>query len=656
MRSNNSKLSLAALSVVFALQGCGSVEKKITEADILNAERNGTLQTLYHEIKNGTGRGKSLKPADQAAYLQKIGSRLASQTAQSINSTINQVRLPSKLIPLSVLDTQTNRVEVMRNWDKGLYDSTLATLKDELAETEKAIAVKRGVMDSIGLDRLEQKYAAFKELKALNGEANAQALAQTENQMFSDVYDMVDQYIGRKDFDNAIKNLKRLVNVAPNFKDVTAKLEDLENTALQESFITYVNNGETDKARALLDLIYKGKYFAQQKGVIMPQAMDLANYYIAVAVEETGNENLSEAYRLFSEARAIKSMFGMQNDEVTQEADFIDFIYALYEEAKNSKAHGLALGYLYVIEQMRPNFPELENLMRSANDNVMDIAVKKVSTTAFDGDDNNRSLGRSISSKITQYVFDTLPKDVRVVEREQLNAVLREQEISALKQGSGIQIDSADLLIQGTILQSDVETAERPSSRRMRVVTERREVANPAYARWLEKSSSDRAKEAQPSRTIIKETKEDIDIKFTHVSKVAVMSISYRVVDANTADVLHADSVNDKIKVADETTEGVKIGEFESKYKVAELPSNSELLEDLTVSLSKKIGAQVVEQLKDPEIGYAKEGEKFYGERNFSGATEEIAKALVMTLSKEQPADDLAQTLREYAVATRLEN
>lgn len=656
MSLKNSKLSLAALSVVFVLQGCGSTQPKLSEADILAAERSGTLQTLYHEIKNGTGRGKSLKPIDQSAYLSKIGKRLAGQTTQSINSALNSARLSSKIVPLSVLDAQSSRVEVLKNWDKALYDQTLAMLNDEIVETEKAIAVKKGVMDSLDLNQLEKKYAAFNGLKALYGDAKSQQINQLGEQMLSDVYDLVDQFVSRKDFDNAIGNLKRLVKVAPDFKDATAKLEDLENTALQESFITYVNEGETEKAKDLLGLIYKGKYFGEQKGVIMPQAMELANYYIAMGVESTSNEDLAAAYNLFSEARDIKAMFGMQNDEVTQEADFIDFIYALYEESKNKKAHGMSLGYLYVIKQMRPNFPELETFLRTANDNVMSQAVKRVSTTAFNGDEKTRSLGRSISSKITQFVFDTLPHDVRVVEREQLNAVLREQEISALKQGTGVQIDSADLLIQGTILESNVETTESPSSRRMRVVTARREVANPAYARWLEKSSSERAKVSQPARTITKEKEEDIDIKVTHVRKVAVLSISYRVVDATSARVIYADSVMDKKKLSDETTEGIQLGEFKSEYKVADLPSDSELLSDLTVALSQKIGNKVVELLKDPENEYQAEGKRQFDERNYVDATEEMAKALVMTLSKNKPAEVLEQHIREYAVSARLDN
>ena len=286
----------------------------------------------------------------------------------------------------------------------------------------------------------------------------------------------------------------------------------------------------------------------------------------------------------------------------------------------------------------------------------MDEAIKRVSTTAFTGDENSRSLGRSVSSKITQFIFDTLPHDVRVVEREQLNAVLREQEISALQKGTGVHIDSADLLIQGTILESNVETTKDDSSKKMRVVTERKEVSNPAYGRWLEKSSSERAKVTMPPRTITKETKEDISIKVTYVRKVAVLSISYRVVDAKSARVLYADSVLDKKKESDETTEGVQLGEFVSEYKVAELSSDSELLSDLTMTLAKRIGLKVVELLKDPEIDYQRNGQKLYDERNYVAATQEIAKALVMSESKNKETAALAQLIREYSVAARLEN
>ena len=476
MSSRNLKNGAVALTFTLLLSACGSTAPKISESDILAAERNGTLQSLYAQIKGGTGRGKGLKAADQAAYLKKIGTRLASQTTQKILSTLNSARLPGNQVPVSTLDEAMSTVETMRSWDSAQYETTLNTLNEEIAITQSAIESTRGTFDGINPRQIANKQTVLNELRQLYGGANRSELDGLQNQMYADVYDYVDQLIGRRDFNGAIDQLKALVAVAPNYRDVKQKLENLATTALQDTFVSYVRDGETEKAREMLDLIAKGQYFAQQKAVIQPSAIELANYYVAMAVEATSEENLVDAYRLFSEARAVKGIFDMPMNEVTEESDFIDFVYQLYEEAFNKKSYGLALGYLSVIEQMRPEFPELDTFKRVVNENVMNAAVKRVSTTAFNADDHTRSLGRSIASKITQYVFDTLPKDVRVVEREQLNAVLREQEISALKQGTGVQIDSADLLIQGTILEANVETTKTPTSRRERVVVERKEV------------------------------------------------------------------------------------------------------------------------------------------------------------------------------------
>lgn len=654
MNSKNLKRSTVLFTAALVIASCGTTAPSISESDILAAERNGTLQSLYTQVRDGKGLGKSLKAEDKSTYLRKIGARLGSQAAQKMAATLNDQRLPSNEVPLSILNEQSDQAGAIQAWDSVQYQNTMDILAKETATTNKAIARQQTQLDRIDARHIEQKHAALSTLKALHGSVRQAELEQYEEQLLADAYDLIDQLVARKDFTQAITQLKRLANVAPDYRDVRSKLGDLENTALQDTFINYVKDGETAKAREMLTLIANGPYFADQKSNILPYAIELANYYIIIAVEATGEENLSEAYRLFSEARSVKSLFGIQGEEVTEESDFIDFIYQLYEESYNKKSFGLALGYLYVIEDFRPDFPEINTFKRLSYDNVMNNAIKRVSTTAFNGEDNVRSIGRSISSKITQYVFDTLPNDVKVVEREHLTAVLREQEIDALQKGTGVQIDSADLLIQGTVLEANVETDKSPSRKVQRVVTERKTINNPAYPLWLDMSSSERNRTPEPSKTIVKETKEDITINGTHERKVAVLSISYRVVDATSASVLFADSVLDRKEATDTSSEGVQLGEFKSAFKMASLPSNSELLSELAVILSKRIGGKVVELLKDPEVEYRRQGEKLFDERNFVAATEELAKALVMSQSKNKPTTELEQSLREYSVASRL--
>ena len=655
MTSKNIKHTLVAATVSLVLAGCGSTAPKISEADILSAERNGTLQSLYNDISSGTGKGQKLKDADRSALLKRVGSRLAKQLSQSISALLNQNRLAGNQVPLGVLEQQQSQAGQMQKWDGNIFQTTINSITNEMEITKKAIEVKQAVYDALDMRDIAKKNNVIEQLKTLYGTSGGDKVSQMLKQLLSDNFDLVDQMVANKQFDEAIGQLKQIVAVSPNFRDAKSKLIEIEKTATQDTFIGYVRQGETDKAHQLLKVMAKGQYFDQQKTAVMPSAIELANYYVAMGVEATSEENLVDAYNMFTKARGVKGLFGLQSEEVTQESDFIDFVYTLYEEAYNKKSYGLALGYLSVISHLRPNFPELETYTRLSTDNVMDQAVKRISTTPFNGGKDNETLGRSIASKITQFVFDTLPQDIKVVERDQLDAVMREQEINALKQGSGVQLDSADLLIQGTILEADVETERNKSSKTMRVVTERRQVNNPAYSQWLNLSNSKREKTPQPEKTITKETKEDVTIGVTYVRKVAVLSISYRIIDSKSGSMIYADSVTEKTKLTDQSTEGVELGEFKSPFKMADLPSNSEMLGELTSVLSKRIGDKVVELLRDPEQGYQSTGEKHYDERSYVQATEEVAKALVMSQSKNKQTAELTSQLRQYAMAARIE-
>lgn len=646
---------LAVLGVSIILSSCGSTAPPISEADILKAERNGTLLLLYDQVRQGEGQGRKLKPADRDAYLKRIGNRLAMQLSQQNSAMINQQRLTTGQVPLAVLNQQAQAIEAMRTWDSQVFQTSISQIQQERANTEQAIDDQQGQYDGLAIQEITTKHQIIVQLQLLYGDADQGQLQQMLQQLLLDNNDWVDQLVGDRQFDQAIQQLQQMVTIDPDFEGISDKLHRIERTATQDSFIQYVKDGETNKATQLLEIMANGQYFAEQKAKIMPAALELADYYVAMGVEATGEEDILKAYRLFIQSRHIKSKLGKQTEVVGQEADFIDYIYSLYEQATNKQLYGVAMGYLAVIAQLDPNFPEIDSFQRAAWDKVMDLAVKRISTTQFSGDEQHAALGRSIASRITQFVFDTLPTDIKVVEREQLDAVMREQEINALSQGSEIRLDSADLLIQGTILEANIETERNESKKRVRVVTERQQVANPAYQQWLALSTSKREKSPQPTATILKEKKEDIVIGVTHIRKVALLSISYRIVDAKSAEVLYADSVVEKKKVADETTEGVELGEFTAPFKMANLPSDPELMSDLTRLLSKRIGGKVVELLKDPEDTYTQQAKKAATQRNYVNASQQLAKALVLSKSKRKPTAELTDLLREYAMTSQLE-
>jgi hypothetical protein len=133
--------------------------------------------------------------------------------------------------------------------------------------------------------------------------------------------------------------------------------------------------------------------------------------------------------------------------------------------------------------------------------------------------------------------------------------------------------------------------------------------------------------------------------------KVGIFSSSYRLIDAQSAKVIYADSVRRKVEHQDESNEGIELGEFSMPFKLAELPSDTEILTQLADEVSLEIGKRIAEVLKDPEDKYRATALRFASEGNFAGASEQAAYAVVLLDRKGKDSADLRKSLREYAVA-----
>jgi hypothetical protein len=144
---------------------------------------------------------------------------------------------------------------------------------------------------------------------------------------------------------------------------------------------------------------------------------------------------------------------------------------------------------------------------------------------------------------------------------------------------------------------------------------------------------------------------EDVSIEVILYRKVGLFSVSYRVVDATTAKVVFTDSVRAKIQYEDTSSEGVELGDFKMEFKLASLPSDVEILSELADEASAKIGTELAEILKDPEMVYAEAGDRYVEEGNFAAAAAQYAYAIVLAERKDLEVGELRQSLRDAAIA-----
>jgi hypothetical protein len=240
-----------------------------------------------------------------------------------------------------------------------------------------------------------------------------------------------------------------------------------------------------------------------------------------------------------------------------------------------------------------------------------------------------------------------------MIEREQLQDIMREKNIgSGQSANGGPGLAAADFLVQGTILEAKVDSIDKKGKKTMRVVTEEVEGPNPEYNAWLNLSSKERKKTPEPPKTVMLPRKEDVTIELTHHRKVGIFSVSYRVIDAETAKVVFADSVRAKAQHDDTSSEGVELGDFKREFKLASLPSDIEILAKLADEVSAEIGTELTAVLADPEQTYRTNAERFTREANYAGAAQQYAYAIVLAQRKDQPTDELEFALRESSIAS----
>jgi hypothetical protein len=266
-------------------------------------------------------------------------------------------------------------------------------------------------------------------------------------------------------------------------------------------------------------------------------------------------------------------------------------------------------------------------------------------------DRTDSEFGDAVASKVVQHLFEKLPNDIRVIEREQLSDVMREKTIeSESGHGRSENLAAADFLVQGTILEAKVDSIDKRGKQTTRVTTQMIDMRNPDYDAWLALSSKERKKVPEPPIQIRAPRYEDVTIEVTVHRKVGLFSASFRLIDAQSAKVIFADSARAKAEHEDTSSEGVELGDFKKEFKLASLPSDTEILTALADDVSAQIGDKLGQALANPELRYSQDAERYVEEANYEAAAQALASAIV--LGEEKGRDVTAQLaeLRDVSI------
>ncbi|MBI5887027.1 MAG: hypothetical protein HZB85_10685 [Deltaproteobacteria bacterium] len=220
------------------------------------------------------------------------------------------------------------------------------------------------------------------------------------------------------------------------------------------------------------------------------------------------------------------------------------------------------------------------------------------------------------SSNITFFLYKNLTPDIKVVEREAMDTLLKEYEVKTAGQMDDksreniLSLLGADYLLFGDVLDYKVESNQNDTVKTVRAQTRTEQTRNPLYDDWFkDKEKGVSSLPPQPPAYIEKPVIEEIKYKVSFYKKTGLVSMSYRVVDTK-GRLLNTSVVNVKEDVEDEGTDGVDAGEFKVAMKRASVPSDIELLRRVQEKAIQKIGDELRNLLINPEQKYLAEAER----------------------------------------------
>ena len=629
----HSSFFLIFIFITLLAGGCGQTTPTIPESVIsVNQTQIETSDNFDSLLKLYKQSSALLQGKDKTQYandfttLKKMGEKLVSLKQNDIGEMISQSALKSGEVPLANLLKQ--KESITNSGIEGVnWQPLLDTLNTHISKTNSAITERKSALEGDTVSDAD-KLVLLDDLHKLSDDP---LWLKERNQLIDDIVEEIRQ---AKIEGNLTTDLREKIDLVrenrPDDQVLAKELIAVSAEIYQQDYFKALSEGDADKAYSVFITMSESKDFEQIKSNLTDSSQKMVDYFVALAdasVKEPSN--LSQSYRWYNQARVVTQKLDLKSKPLEGEVALTEQLMAKFTELKEAQLDTIAFAYLHYVKEFSPTYKGLRQMLSEQEEKVNSLAIKRISTTKFSGTEQ-QGYSDVVSSNITQYMFTNIPNDVRIVEREQYEAIIREKDLG----GNQNNLTAVDLLVTGSILDAKVDTTKTEGKKIMRVTVGQEEIPNPAYVSWLELSARERKKVEKPSATIKVDKQENVSANITKHRKVGIFSVSYRLVDAASGRILYPDSITEEQEYSDESREGVEMGDFKMEFKLADLPSDVKILDGLAKTVSEKIGSSLVEKLKDQDSRYMAEADEFANDKSCDKESDRLAKALVIMKAK----------------------
>jgi len=632
----NKRLVLAVFISLFFVLGCVAGQESFKQGQDLSKQGRLTEAIGFYEkaLKENPNHKEALQALTKAKqdlaqiHYKKVKESLAANPDPGFTELSQIVKAIDRA---RTLDPENKAITDLFNDLNKRKDDLLANIKSLYSQAESNLA-NEGWMDAIQkLRRVNKLFPGY--------EDTGDKLAKAEEKAAKIFYKQGVKLSKMEDWRMAIQAFKAVIDINPDYYDI----QQLYKTAKANNNADYfINKGE----ESIRSRNWERAIFLYEKALeYEPNNEQLINRLEALKLKG-GEAHFDKAMKFSSQRKlnqAVEELLAAlkYSPSLIDGRFYKEFLKSLCQKLDQRsdvyielKKWGNALVWLQKLESIDPDYKGIFHKLQMVKDKIKNRIRKSIAVFDFSSPSENTDAGKIIASKLVTFLSKNASGDLKIIERENLQSILKEMQLG---QTGLVDMDTAkrvgkmrgiDTFILGDVLHFSSKSKNYPSTNTVRVQIDTRTEDNPAFERWRivhPKPTEEEMKKAPPMK-IEKPVYKLYTYETGKTKIISFMEIAYKLVDTLTGENIFTNTVSGKLSKKDDYHHGLPAANI--KEDPLELPTEVEVLDELTNQKISDVGLSVIKHFQSLELVYFNEGEKQFKRRKYEDAIERYTDAI----------------------------
>ncbi|PNV87420.1 MAG: hypothetical protein C0610_01620 [Desulfobacteraceae bacterium] len=437
-----------------------------------------------------------------------------------------------------------------------------------------------------------------------------------------------------EDWKGALTAFGKVMVIDPTYKNTRLLIEEVKKNDNPQYFLgraaEMASANEWDRAitfyeRALSYL--PGDLNVQTE--LTKAKLRAGRYYFDQANQHAKQNRLYRANKEYQ--KAVNYSPSVRNSFFYKEAleSYTKKVLQRASQYSGKSSFGNSLAWYWQLTQINPQYPELFYKIQETEDAIKGRLKRAIAIFDFASPSYNPDAGTNASSNLITYLFNNSSGDIRILERQDLQSILKEMNLeqagivgdmeAARRVG---RMTGIDIFIMGNVLLYKTEKDETKGSKIAKIPMGTKVQDNPEYLIWKAKHPKPTQEQLTAAPPAVVEVPEYHYENYTvgRNKMRAAVHVYYKIINAKKGEIIATDTLKRNAEVTDEWNDGIH--EANIPYNPLELPTESQILEQVTAEVVRDLALVVLKPFQSLQTTYFDEAEILKQRRRYEEAIE----------------------------------